>query len=139
VKKAKAADGKAFQGIQKLSVSLDFYGEKIDVGTLAWSKDERRAYFEYHPDFAAKHLNLSPFKLPVGEGASTAFTVRRAARPVQRQPARRLGPAAARSSPAEARIRLQASHSPRPSGIFRPGRYGSVALRSGQFPSQNRR
>ncbi|TWB93032.1 serine/threonine-protein kinase HipA [Bradyrhizobium macuxiense] len=72
MKKAKAADGKPFQGVQKLSVSLDFYGEKIDVGTLAWSKDERRAYFEYHPDFAEKRLNVSPFKLPVSEGAKAA-------------------------------------------------------------------
>jgi serine/threonine-protein kinase HipA len=72
VKKTKSADGKPIQGIQKLSVSLDFYGEKIPVGTLAWSKDERRAYFEYHPDFAPKHLNVSPFKLPVGEGAKAA-------------------------------------------------------------------
>jgi len=72
VKKAKSADGKPLQGIQKLSVSLDFYGEKIAIGTLAWSKDERRAYFEYHPDFAAKHLNVSPFKLPVSEGVKAA-------------------------------------------------------------------
>ena len=72
MKKTKAANGKPLQGVQKLSVSLDFYGERIDAGTLAWSKDERRAYFEYHPDFAAKHLNVSPFKLPVGEGAKAA-------------------------------------------------------------------
>jgi hypothetical protein len=32
--------------------------QQIDVGTLAWSKDERRAYFEYHPDFASKRLAL---------------------------------------------------------------------------------
>jgi serine/threonine-protein kinase HipA len=72
VKKTKAAGGNPFKGVQKLSVSLDFYGEEIPAGTLAWSKDERRAYFEYHADFAAKHLNLSPFKLPVGEGAKAA-------------------------------------------------------------------
>jgi serine/threonine-protein kinase HipA len=72
VKKPKVPDGKPPQGIQKLGVSLDFYGEKIEVGTLAWSKEERRAYFEYHPDFAARRLNVSPFKLPVGEGAKPA-------------------------------------------------------------------
>lgn len=63
---------KPFLGIQKLSVSLDFYGQRIDVGTLAWSKDERRAYFEYHPDFSARRLAISPFKLPVAEGAKEA-------------------------------------------------------------------
>ncbi|MFC0243222.1 type II toxin-antitoxin system HipA family toxin [Rhodopseudomonas telluris] len=72
MKKPKVPDGKPPQGIQKLGVSLDFYGEKIDVGTLAWSKEERRAYFEYHPDFAARRLNVSPFKLPVGDGAKPA-------------------------------------------------------------------
>jgi serine/threonine-protein kinase HipA len=72
VTRTKAAEGKPLQSIQKLSVSLDFYGEKISIGTLAWSKEERRAYFEYHPDFAAKRLNVSPFKLPVGEGAKAA-------------------------------------------------------------------
>ncbi|MGB3445786.1 MAG: HipA N-terminal domain-containing protein, partial [Xanthobacteraceae bacterium] len=66
-------DGKTtFLGIQKLSVSLDFYRQRIDVGTLAWSKEERRAYFEYHPDFSARRLAISPFKLPVAEGAKEA-------------------------------------------------------------------
>jgi serine/threonine-protein kinase HipA len=58
--------------VERLSVLLDFYRQQIEVGTLAWSKDERRAYFEYHPDFAAKRLALSPFKLAVGEGAKEA-------------------------------------------------------------------
>jgi serine/threonine-protein kinase HipA len=42
------------QSVERLSVLLDFYKQHIEVGTLAWSKDERRTYFEYHPDFAAK-------------------------------------------------------------------------------------
>ncbi|WP_342723985.1 type II toxin-antitoxin system HipA family toxin [Bradyrhizobium sp. B097] len=58
------AGSKPFESIQKLSVLLDFYGEQIEVGTLAWSKEERRAYFQYHPDFAAKKLAISPFNLP---------------------------------------------------------------------------
>jgi serine/threonine-protein kinase HipA len=60
------------QSIERLSVLLDFYKQQIEVGTLAWSKDERRAYFEYHPDFAAKGLALSPFRLAVGAGAKEA-------------------------------------------------------------------
>jgi serine/threonine-protein kinase HipA len=72
VSRTKAAKGKTLQGVQRLAVSLDFWGKKIEVGTLAWSKDERRAYFQYRPDFAAKLLNVSPFKLPVGEGAKPA-------------------------------------------------------------------
>jgi serine/threonine-protein kinase HipA len=60
------------QSIERLSVLLDFYNQQIEVGTLAWSKDERRAYFEYHPVFAAKRLALSPFRLAVGEGAREA-------------------------------------------------------------------
>jgi serine/threonine-protein kinase HipA len=56
-----------FSHIEKLAVQLDFYGRSLDVGTLAWSKDERRAYFEYHRDFLDAPLPLAPFKLaPVG-------------------------------------------------------------------------
>ncbi len=68
----KVANQTPLQSVEKLSVMLDFYGQQIDVGTLAWSKDERRAYFEYHPDFASKRLALSPFRLTVGEGAKEA-------------------------------------------------------------------
>lgn len=70
--KGKTAKGTTVRGVEKLSVFLDFYGERIDAGTLAWSKEERRAYFEYHPGFAARQLNVSPFKLAVGEGARAA-------------------------------------------------------------------
>jgi HipA N-terminal domain len=64
--------GKPFQSIEKLSVVLDFFDQRIDVGTLAWSKDERRVYFQYHPDFAATRLAISPFKLPVTGDAKEA-------------------------------------------------------------------
>jgi serine/threonine-protein kinase HipA len=60
------------QSVEKLSAFLDFYGQHIEVGTLAWSKDERRAYFEYHADFASKRLALSPFRLAVSEGAKAS-------------------------------------------------------------------
>ena len=68
----KAASPTPLQSVEKLSVLLDCHGQQIEVGTLAWSKDERRAYFEYHPDFRSKRLALSPFRLAVGEGAKEA-------------------------------------------------------------------
>jgi serine/threonine-protein kinase HipA len=61
-----------FPHIEKLSVQLDFYGRSIAVGTLAWSKDERRAYFEYGHDFLAEPLSLSPFVLASSTGAKAA-------------------------------------------------------------------
>lgn len=61
-----------FPHIEKLSVQLEFYGRSIDVGTLAWSKDERRAYFEYSRDFLAEPLSLSPFTLAASAGAKAA-------------------------------------------------------------------
>jgi serine/threonine-protein kinase HipA len=61
-----------FPHIEKLSVQLDFYGRSIGVGTLAWSKDERRAYFEYGRDFLAEPLSLSPFVLAASAGAKAA-------------------------------------------------------------------
>jgi serine/threonine-protein kinase HipA len=61
-----------FAQIEKLSVQLDFYGRSLEVGTLAWSKDERRAYFEYHRDFLGNPLPLSPFKLAPADGAIAA-------------------------------------------------------------------
>ena len=61
-----------FPHIEKLSVQLDVYGRTIDVGTLAWSRQERRAYFEYGRDFLAEPLPLSPFKLAPSAGAKEA-------------------------------------------------------------------
>ena len=62
----------AFSHIEKLAVQLDFYGKSLDVGTLAWSNDERRAYFEYHRDFPGAALPLAPFKLAPADGAIAA-------------------------------------------------------------------
>lgn len=61
-----------FESIRKLTVQLDFCGRVCEVGTLAWDREERRAYFEYARGFLAKPLPLSPFKLAVSEGAKAA-------------------------------------------------------------------
>jgi serine/threonine-protein kinase HipA len=61
-----------FSPIQKLAVQLDFYGKSLDVGTLAWSNDEPRAYFEYHRDFLDAPLPLAPFKLAPVSGVIAA-------------------------------------------------------------------
>lgn len=61
-----------FPHIEKLAVHLEFHGRVIPVGTLAWSKDDRRAYFEYGHDFLAEPLSLSPFTLAPSAGAKAA-------------------------------------------------------------------
>jgi len=62
----------AFSPVEKLAVQLDFYGRSLDVGTLAWSKDERRAYFQYHRGFLDAPLPLAPFKLAPADGVIAA-------------------------------------------------------------------
>lgn len=62
----------AFSPIEKLAVQIDFYGRSLDVGTLAWSRGERRAYFEYHRDFLEAPLPLAPFKLAPAGGVIAA-------------------------------------------------------------------
>ena len=62
----------SFESIRRLTVQLDFCGRVFDVGTLAWDREERRAYFEYARDFLAEPLPLSPFKLAASEGAKAA-------------------------------------------------------------------
>jgi serine/threonine-protein kinase HipA len=66
------ASFRTFSHFERLSVRLDLYGRTRDVGTLAWSRDERRAYFEYHRDFIADPLPLSPIELEVSAGAKAA-------------------------------------------------------------------
>jgi serine/threonine-protein kinase HipA len=41
-------------------------GQSVPVGTLA--ERDRRVYFEYHADWLARGLELSPFNLPAGPG-----------------------------------------------------------------------
>jgi hypothetical protein len=61
-----------FEHVESLSVQLDLYGQSFHVGTLAWDNKERRAFFEYHRQFLAEPIALSPFKLAAKEGAIAA-------------------------------------------------------------------
>ncbi len=58
--------------VERLEVRIDIDGETRLVGKLAWKATERRAYFEYHRDFLAAPLPLSPFRLPVAFGVKAA-------------------------------------------------------------------
>lgn len=51
-----------------MKVILDLEGAKRELGTLAWSREERQAYFEYSADFIASPMLMSPFMLPVRSG-----------------------------------------------------------------------
>ncbi|MET2832781.1 type II toxin-antitoxin system HipA family toxin [Mesorhizobium shangrilense] len=57
-----------FRPIRKMKVTLDLEGLQRDLGTLAWSAEERRAYFEYAAEFTAAPLLISPFHLGVKAG-----------------------------------------------------------------------
>ncbi len=48
-----------------LSVEISLSGQKARVGTLAWRN--RHAFFQYDPTFLRTGIQLSPFKLPLGE------------------------------------------------------------------------
>lgn len=61
-----------FQPVQKMSVILDIEGSSRNLGTLAWSGSERRAYFEYAADFLAAPLPVSPFNLKTNPGLNAA-------------------------------------------------------------------
>lgn len=58
--------------VEQLTVRLNLPGGSIEIGTLAWSRDERRAYFEYSRAFLEGPLPLSPFNLPVLPGLKAA-------------------------------------------------------------------
>lgn len=64
-----------FVPVRKMQVLLDLEGARRELGTLAWSVDERQAYFEYAPGFVAAPLAVSPFRLPVRAGLSAASPV----------------------------------------------------------------
>lgn len=53
----------SFVPVRQMKVVLDLEGAKRKLGTLAWSSDERQAYFEYAPDFIAAPLLVSPFRV----------------------------------------------------------------------------
>jgi serine/threonine-protein kinase HipA len=57
-----------FVPVKEMKVVLDLEGSKRDLGTLAWSSDERQAYFQYASDFIAAPLPMSPFRLQVRPG-----------------------------------------------------------------------
>ncbi|MGZ2378944.1 type II toxin-antitoxin system HipA family toxin [Rhizobium brockwellii] len=61
-----------FKPIRKMSVVLDLVGSERNLGTLAWSSDERRAYFEYSAEFLAAPLPVSPFNLKENAGLIAA-------------------------------------------------------------------
>ena len=58
--------------VERLTVHLDLEGCSRPLGALAWKRDERRAYFEYHRDFLAAPLPVSPFKLAASPGVRPA-------------------------------------------------------------------
>lgn len=57
-----------FRQIPRVKVILDLEGSARELGTLAWSREERRAYFEYSVDFIGSPMLMSPFMLPVRSG-----------------------------------------------------------------------
>ncbi|PKR87862.1 type II toxin-antitoxin system HipA family toxin [Pleomorphomonas diazotrophica] len=66
-----------FAPIRKMQVLLNLLGVRRELGTLAWSADERQAYFEYAPGFVVAPLPVSPFRLPVRAGLTAARSVPR--------------------------------------------------------------
>lgn len=64
-----------FVPVEVMRVMLDLEGVERELGRLAWSSKERRAYFEYAPDFIAAMLPMSPFRLPVRSGMQPADNV----------------------------------------------------------------
>jgi serine/threonine-protein kinase HipA len=55
-----------------MKVILNLEGRERDLGSLAWSTEEHRAYFEYSADFLAAPLPISPFRLRVKTGFTAA-------------------------------------------------------------------
>ncbi|MBB4239198.1 type II toxin-antitoxin system HipA family toxin [Rhizobium esperanzae] len=61
-----------FKPIRKMRVILDLDGRERHLGTLAWSSDERRAYFEYSAEFLTAPLPMSPFNAKTEPGLIAA-------------------------------------------------------------------
>jgi len=58
--------------VERLTVRLNLLGRLVEIGTLAWSRQERRAYFKYSVAFLETPLPLSPFNLPTSSGLKAA-------------------------------------------------------------------
>jgi serine/threonine-protein kinase HipA len=58
--------------VERLEVHLDLLGRSVQVGTLVWSREERRAYFEFGRAFLAEPLPLSPVNLATEPGLKAA-------------------------------------------------------------------
>lgn len=57
-------------GIKKLKVSVNFGNDDIQVGEMVLS--ESKIWFKYDTDFITREIELSPFKLPLGNKIYTA-------------------------------------------------------------------
>lgn len=57
-----------FKHVDRLVVSIDIEPTLLEVGTLAWKRSERRAYFQFNPEFIASGLPISPFGLKNSAG-----------------------------------------------------------------------
>ncbi|MDW3209316.1 MAG: type II toxin-antitoxin system HipA family toxin [Reichenbachiella sp.] len=55
--------------IDQISVGIQFEKDIIPVGRLAIRNQD--IFFEYHPDYISKGLNISPFKLPLTQGVQS--------------------------------------------------------------------
>ena len=58
--------------VEKLKVHLEQHGQNVELGTLAWSVEQRRSYFEYSRDFLNAPLPVSPFNLEASAGLKAA-------------------------------------------------------------------
>lgn len=61
-----------FKPKELIEVSLNFSGDPLKVGRLAWHNGE--ILFEYHQDFIDSALEVSPFKLPLTRGVCVGPT-----------------------------------------------------------------
>ena len=57
------------KSVDEIKVALDFGTKQIAVGRLAINN--RKIYFEYALDFIDRHIEISPFKLPLQPGLQT--------------------------------------------------------------------
>lgn len=63
---------KSVDHVLSVDVLLEFGGEMLPIGRLAWRTSERRSYFEYSQAALDRKLQLSPFNLPLKPGAQAA-------------------------------------------------------------------